>query len=147
VKQELFLDWSPDYRDYTALLQRLAGSNLARGGPGGHRNIAVIVRDPDTGEARSGVWSTILYGWLFIDILHVDEPDRRQGLGSRLLAAVENAARENGCVGSWLTTYAFQPFKFYEKNKYERFGELDSAPVPGSAADHRIFFYRKSFGR
>src|SRR5262245_22664390 len=67
VKQELFLDWSPDYRDYTALLQRLAGSNLARGGPGGHRNIAVIVRDPDTGEARSGVWSTILYGWLFID--------------------------------------------------------------------------------
>jgi GNAT superfamily N-acetyltransferase len=147
VKQELFLDWSPDYRDHTALLQRLAGGNVARGGPSGHRNIAVIVRDPGTGEAVSGVWGTILYSWLFIDLLHVDEPDRLQGLGSRLLIAVENAARENGCVGSWLTIYAFQPFVFCEKNKYERFGELGSAPAPGSAADQRIFFYRKSFGR
>src|SRR5262245_51348043 len=41
MQEELFLDWSPDTRDYVALLQRLAGANLASGGPSGHRNIAV----------------------------------------------------------------------------------------------------------
>ena len=146
MKNDLFLDWSPDFRDHAALSERLASANLANAGPSGHRNMAVILRDPDTGEAISGVWGTILYGWLFIELLFVVEPDRRQGLGSRLLAAVENAARAQGCVGSWLSTYAFQAPGFCEKNGYEQFGELGSAPASGSAADNRIFFYCKSFG-
>jgi GNAT superfamily N-acetyltransferase len=147
MKHELFLDWLPDFRDRAALLQQLANANLASGGPGGHRNIAVIVRDPDSGEAISGVWGTTLYGWLFIELLYVAQPDRRQSLGSRLLTAVEDAAHENGCAGSWLTAYAFQAPGFFEKNGYERFAGLGSAPLPGSAGDHRIFLYRKSFGR
>ena len=57
MKHEFFLDWSPDPRDHAALLQRLVSANLARGGPSGYRNIAVILRDPDTGEASSGVWA------------------------------------------------------------------------------------------
>src|SRR5262249_33790205 len=137
----------PDSRDRAALLQLLANTNLASGGPGGQRSIAVIVRDLDTGEAISGVWGTILYGWLCIELLYVGEPDRRRSLGSRLLTAVETAAHENACMGSWLTTYAFQAPGFFEKNGYERFGELGSAPEHGSAADQRIFLYRKSFGR
>jgi GNAT superfamily N-acetyltransferase len=145
MKNEIFLDWSPDSRDHAALLQQLANSNLASGGPGGHRNIAAILRDPATGEVMSGVWGTILYGLLFIDLLYVAEPDRHQGLGSRLLVTAENAARESGCVGSWLNVYAFQAPGFFEKNGYQRFGELGSAPAPSSAPDHRIFLYRKSF--
>src|SRR5262245_5639753 len=145
MKHELFLDWSPDPRDHAALLQRLASANLASGGPSGHRNIAVILRDSDTGEALSGVWGVILYGWLFIELVYVVESDRRDGLGSRLLAAVENAAREQGCVGSWLSTYGFQSTGFYEKNGYEQFAELGSASASG-APDNRMFFYRKSFG-
>ena len=100
MKHEQFIDWSPDSRDHAALLRSLVRDNIARGGPSGHRNIAIIVRDPNTGEASSGVWGGILYGWLFIELLYVAEPDRGQGLGSRLLAAVENAAREKGCAGS-----------------------------------------------
>ena len=147
MEHELFLDWSPDSRDHAALLQRLADTNLARGGPSGHRNIAITVRDPDTGEAISGVWGVIVYGWLFIDLLYVVESDRRQGLGSRLLRGVENAARESGCVGAWLSTYAFQTPGFFEKNGYEQFGRLGSAPTPGGTADTQIHFYRKLFGR
>jgi GNAT superfamily N-acetyltransferase len=144
MKHELFLDWSPDSRDYAALLERLASANLASGGPSGHRNIAVILRDPDTGEAISGVWGIILYRWLSIELVYVVDSDRRQGLGSRLLAAVEQAAREQGCVGSWLSTYAFQTPGFFEKNGYEQFGGLGSAPASRSDPDKRIFFYRKS---
>jgi GNAT superfamily N-acetyltransferase len=146
MKYELFLDWSPDRRDHAALLQRLANTNLAIGGPGGQRTIAAIVRAPDTGEAISGVWGTILYGQLFIELLYVAEPDRRRSLGSSLLTAIENAAHQNGSVGSWLTIYAFQACGFFEKNGYERFGGLGNAPVPGNATDHQLYFYRKSFG-
>lgn len=144
MNQELFLDWSPDLRDHATLLQRLAGANSARIGPSGYRNLAIILRDPDTGEAASGIWAGILYGWLFIELLYVAEPDRRRGLGSHLLKAVENAAREQGCVGAWLSTYAFQAPGFYEKNGYEPFGELE-APAGGS--DKRLRFYRKLFAR
>ena len=145
MKHEFFLDWSPDLRDQAALLQRLVSANLARGGPSGYRNIAVIMRDPNTGEASSGVWGSILYGWLFIELLYVAESDRRHGLGSRLLAAVEDAAREQGCVGAWLSTYAFQAPGFYEKNGYEPFGELVNGVGLAGAADSRLRFYRKPF--
>lgn len=145
MNDELFVDWSPDSRDYAALLQRLASANVASGGPSGYRSIAVISRDPDTGEAASGVWGVMLYGWLLIELLYVAEPDRRKGLGSRLLATVENAARERDCAGAWLSTYAFQAPGFYEKNGYERFAGLGSAPASHSAPDHRIYLYRKSF--
>lgn len=145
MKQQLFVDWSPDSRDHAALLQRLAKANLASGGPGGYRNVAVIIRDPGTGEVTSGIWGVILYGLLFIDLLFVAEPDRRQGLGSRLLAAAEDAARKNGCVGSWLSVYAFQAPEFYQKNGYERFGGLGPPPAVRGAQDQRLFLYRKSF--
>lgn len=147
MKDELFLDWFPDSRDHGALLERVISANLTRGGPSGHRSLAVIIRDPNTGEAISGVWGEILYGWLFIELLYVAEPDRRQGLGSRLLAAVEAAAREQGCAGAWLNSYAFQAPGFYEKNGYEQFGGLGSPLAPVCATDCRLLFYRKSFGR
>lgn len=146
MKRELFVDWSPDSRDHAALLKSLIRDNTARGGPSGHRNIAIIVRDPDTGEASSGIWGGILYGWLFIELLHVAVSDRHQGLGSRLLTAIENAAREQGCVGAWLSSYAFQAPGFYEKNGYEQFGELESSASQG-AADNQLRLFRKLFRR
>jgi GNAT superfamily N-acetyltransferase len=147
MKHEFFLDWSPDPRDHAALLQRLVSANLARGGPSGYRNIAVILRDPDTGEASGGVWGSILYDWLFIELLYVAEPDRRHGLGSRLLTAVEDAAREQGCVGAWLSAYVFQAPGFFEKNGYGPFGELVSGVGSAGASDSRLRFYRKPFSR
>src|SRR6185437_10980492 len=136
MKQELFVDWSPDSRDHEALLRFLVRDNTARGGSSGHRNIAIIVRDPDTGDASSGVWGGILYGWLFIELLYVAESGRRRGLGSRLLKAVENAAREQGCIGAWLNSYAFQAPGFYKKNGYEEFGALVGSSASTGAADN-----------
>lgn len=144
MKHELFVNWSPDTRDHEALLRSLVRDNTTRGGPSGYRNIAIIVRDPDTGEVSSGVWGSILYGWLFIELLYVALSDRRRGLGSRLLAAVESAAREQGCMGVWLTSYTFQAPGFYKKHGYEEFGELESSVSKG-AADTRLGFFRKLF--
>jgi GNAT superfamily N-acetyltransferase len=144
MKDDLSVDWSPDPADHAALLQRMVSVNLALGGPGGYQNIAVIMREPDTGEASSGIWGEILYGRLFIELLFVTESNRRRGLGSRLLTALEDAAHAQGCVGAWLNAYAFQAPGFFEKNGYESFGEL--ANVAGRV-DNRLCFYRKTFGR
>ena len=142
MKQELFVDWSPDSRDHAALLRSMISDNTARGGPSGHRNVAIIARNVDTGEVSSGVWGSILYGWLFIELLYVAEVDRRQGFGSRLLTSAENAAREQGCLGVWLSSYAFQAPEFYKKNGYEAFGELESCSSK-NAADSRLYLFRK----
>jgi GNAT superfamily N-acetyltransferase len=147
MKHEFFLDWSPDFRDHATLLQHLVSANLAIGGPSGYRNVAVILRDPDTGEASSGVWGSILYGWLFIELLYVAERDRGHGLGSRLLTTVENAARQQGCLGAWLNTYVFQAPGFYGKNGYEQFGELMSDVSSPGTANNRLRFFRKPFSR
>lgn len=142
MNQEFFVDWSPDSRDHAALLRSMIRDNTARGGPSGHRNIAIIARDADTGEVSSGVWGSILYGWLFIELLYVAEAGRRQGFGSRLLTSVENAAREQGCIGVWLNSYAFQAPGFYRKNGYEAFGELEGASSK-DVADSRLYLFRK----
>jgi GNAT superfamily N-acetyltransferase len=99
------------------------------------------LRASDTGEASSGIWGNILYGWLFIELVYVAESDRGQGLGSRLLTGLEDAAHQQGCVGSWLSAYSFQP-DFFEKNGYEQFGELASDLVWNG---NRLRFYRKAF--
>jgi hypothetical protein len=54
MKQELFVDWSPDSRDHAALLRSIISDNTARGGPSGHRNVAIVARNADTGEVSSG---------------------------------------------------------------------------------------------
>ena len=69
--------------------------------------------------------------WLcaHVGILWVDGEYRKQGLGSKLLAAVEQAAREAGCMMIQLDTFEFQAKDFYLKQSYEVFGEVASPPL------------------
>jgi len=69
--------------------------------------------------------------WLsaHVSILWVDSAYRKHGLGSRLLAAVEEAAREAGCMMIQLDTFEFQAKDFYLKYGYEVFGEVASPPL------------------
>ncbi|MGI9485034.1 MAG: GNAT family N-acetyltransferase, partial [Geminicoccaceae bacterium] len=58
------------------------------------------------------------------------------------LDAAENAARERACLGVWLMTQSFQVPEFYERQGYERFGEIEDFPK-----GHRRIFYRKNLGQ
>lgn len=73
-----------------------------------------------------------------IDILWVEEPYRRQGLGGRLLRQVEDEARAMGCRLAHLDTFDFQARAFYEKNGYTVFGVLEDCPE-----GHRRFYLSK----
>jgi GNAT superfamily N-acetyltransferase len=79
-----------------------------------------------------------VWHWLSIDTLWVLESFRGKGLGSALLDAVEQEARQRGCRWSNLNTFDFQAPGFYRKAGYVEFGRLVDYP-PG----HTNFFLRK----
>jgi GNAT superfamily N-acetyltransferase len=54
----------------------------------------------------------LAFDWLFVQWLWVAEPYRSQGIGSRLLAGAEPAAREKGCRAAYLDTFSFQAPNF-----------------------------------
>jgi GNAT superfamily N-acetyltransferase len=91
----------------------------------------IIGRDGG-GAVQAGVRYLIGFDWLFLHWLWVAEPYRRQGIGSRLLAQAEAAARDAHCRGSYVDTFTFQAPKFYEWRGYREFGRLNDHP-PGHA--------------
>ena len=69
-------------------------------------------------------------GWNGTDIdgLWVDEPYRRQGIGSRLLRAFEREVKENGADTMFIEAYDWDA-AFYKKNGYEKVtGVLEDYP-------------------
>lgn len=91
-------------------------------------------------EQGGGLWMVARRDWLFLDLFVLPAKARRQGLGSRMLAMAEAAARARGCVGVWLDTYGFQARPFYERHGYRVIGALPDFPAPWQR-----FFLAKRF--
>ena len=63
----------------------------------------------------------------FVDALYVEEPLRRQGLGTFLLKEVEKLAKENGAT-MIMTNAGDWNVDFFKKNGYMLRGELRDVP-------------------
>ena len=98
-------------------------------GPRNWAPFCLSLRDA-AGTLVGGLYGATTWGWLLVDGLWVAEGLRRRGLGSRLLAAAEEAAIARGCRGAWLGTFDFQAREFYELHGYRVFGALPDFP-PG----------------
>lgn len=116
----------------------LMAFNVAHAGPDRHQEIVLTARD-GSGRLIGGLYGNTAWRWLFVDLLWVDEPHRRQGIGRRLLRSAEAAARTRGCTRAYLDTISFQARPFYEREGYVVFGEQDDYP-PG----HRRFYLAKA---
>ncbi len=95
------------------------------------------IMDKDTlvaGIVAAGVFDT-----LEVEFLYVAEDMRGRGLGSRLLAHVEDAARKDGLRRVLLNTYSFQAPGFYEKHGYQRL-----FAVSPCFAEYRQYYYVKT---
>jgi len=110
--------------------------NEAQVGPSGYR--ALVITLTRGGQPLGGLWGYTSYGWLYVQLLAVDEAARGQGAGRELLLRAEAEAISRGCHGAWLDTHEFQARGFYERLGYEVFGELADYPT-GFAR----FFLRK----
>jgi GNAT superfamily N-acetyltransferase len=115
----------------------LLAFNVLTAGPPEYRRLALAARDGD-GRLLGGLYGNTTWRWLFVDLLWVDEPYRRQGLGRRLLRSAEALARDRGCIAAYLDTFDFQARPFYEREGYVLFGTQENYP-PG----HRKFYLSK----
>lgn len=72
----------------------------------------------ENGKIIGGIVAEGLGDTLEVAFLYVDDQHRGKGLGRRLLAHVEELARQNGFRRILLNTYSFQAPEFYKKLGY-----------------------------
>lgn len=111
-------------------------------GPAWIKDTTYFIRD-DAGEIIGGVTGNYGgFGWMYVDTLWVSPEHRGAGHGRKLMELIEAEAVENGCYGSYLSTYSFQAPEFYDRLGYVPFGELKEFP-PGMSR----FFLKKDLSR
>jgi GNAT superfamily N-acetyltransferase len=130
---------APDAEALGAIRQGLDQFNLAACGLSDQRPLAVLVKDPATGNVLGGLTGRTSRGILFIEVFFLPESLRGNGLGSKVLRMAEDEGRRRGCRNGLLHTNNFQAPEFYRKHGWREFGQLPSEP-PGTS---RIFFCKQ----
>jgi GNAT superfamily N-acetyltransferase len=130
-----------DPADRQALQDAIDSFNVKVTGRDGEPWVSLLVRDA-RGKLLGGLTGEVWADWLHVRVLWLDEPLRRRGLGSRLLAQAEDEARARGCKGVFLETFTFQAPEFYARHGYEVFGRIDEYP-----GEHAQLFLRKRLDR
>src|SRR5215470_9155552 len=90
---------------------------------------SLVVRD-ESAVVVGGAIGWTAHRWCYVDILTLVPEARGNGLGARLLGAVEDLARSRGCIGVYLFSYSFQAPGFYERHGFTVFGQIADLP-PG----------------
>ncbi|GLQ47437.1 N-acetyltransferase [Dyella lipolytica] len=127
---------TPDAADLAVIRQRLDQFNVEASGMADQRALAILVKDPATGELLGGITGRSSRGLLFLDMFFLPESMRGAGLGSRVLQMAEDEGRRRGCRSAVLHTNTFQAPGFYRKHGWREFGAIPCDP-PGTS---RIFF-------
>lgn len=96
----------------------------ARFVPSDYAPLSVYCRDTE-GNIVGGLTGKTYWSYLDIEFLWVDEAFRKQGLGGEIVRQAEAVAAQRGCKYAMLDTYEFQALGFYQKQGYEKFGELN----------------------
>ncbi len=124
---ELQIDRDPTDSDVEEIRQSLVAYNIARSGYNERFKAAVLVRNDD-GSLAGGVYA---YGWggcFEVELLWVSEDRRGEGIGTRLMSAVEEEARRLGFSKIVLDTFSFQAPEFYRRLGFEQVAMIDDFP-------------------
>src|SRR5262245_48580193 len=109
----LALEDAPQQATLDAVRAGLGAYNRAYAPDTTFRPLVLLLRDAG-GALLGGLLGGTYWGWLYIEILWLDEQARRQGYGSRMLVAAEREALARGCHGAHVDTMSFQALPFYE---------------------------------
>lgn len=101
--------------------------------------IAVVAKEPSSGAVLGGATGRSSLGLLFLELFYLPPDHRGVGLGTEILRAFEEEGRRRGCTAAVLYTISFQAPAFYERNGWQRFGEIACQP-PGTS---RIFLSKQ----
>ena len=117
-------------QDQRTLFTGLLEYNLARIEDQHPQDLGIYVRN-ESGEITAGLIGTTHGNWLSVKYLWVSESLRGQRIGSQLLEAAEQTAKERGCKYSFLDTFSFQAPEFYQKHGYREVFALEQYPISG----------------
>lgn len=135
---DLELTSEPSPEDLAVILEGLTAFNEGEVGASERQTLAVLIRDPE-GKVIGGLSGYTSWGWLFTQLLFIPQSLRSQGMAGRLLQEAEEEARRRGCHGAWIDTFNPIALKAYERQGYEKFGEL-----PGFVAGRTRTFLKKT---
>jgi ribosomal protein S18 acetylase RimI-like enzyme len=107
--------------------EALTQFNREHVGDDGHTPLNLVEYN-ENGQIIGGILGGTYWGWMYIDILWVNEHYRRRGLGSKLLSEAEKEAVRRGCHHVHLDTMSWQAPDFYIKHGYEVIGVLPDIP-------------------
>jgi GNAT superfamily N-acetyltransferase len=128
---------TPDEVQY--LEDRIYEFNSAATGITGGEWLAIFVKD--AGRIVAGICGSTWGGCFEIRQFWVEETRSHQGLGTRLLEAAEQEARQRGCRQILLMTFTFQAPAFYGKHGFEVIAVVDDHPH-----GHQNLLLRKRLG-
>ncbi len=113
-----------DQRELDDLLDQ---HNIDHTGIRDARLLSIMLRSSD-GALYAGVHGHTWGGSCEIKTLWVAEQCRGQGLGGRLLKAVEEEVARRGCTQIVLSTHSFQAPAFYERHGFSRIATVADSP-------------------
>ena len=106
---------APEDGERTVVMDGLRAYNEERAGVSDARQLAILARDPDTGEVVGGMLGRSYLGLLTVERFFLPENLRCGGLGGRILAMAEEEGRRRGCTRAVLSTLHFPAPGFYLK--------------------------------
>jgi GNAT superfamily N-acetyltransferase len=124
---EITLKDTPTFNELT--IDRALTRHNATFGLAPSVELTAVLHD-DAGAVRGGVQGEVEWGWLYVDLLWVDQTWRGRGYGRQLMHAIEQKAYQMGCERSWLATTSFQSLPFYYHYGYRLVGKIEDRP-PG----------------
>jgi ribosomal protein S18 acetylase RimI-like enzyme len=117
----------PERSEIEYVREALTQFNREHVGDDGHTPLNLVEYN-ENGQIIGGILGGTYWGWMYIDILWVNEHYRRRGLGSKLLSEAEKEAVRRGCHHVHLDTMSWQAPDFYIKHGYEVIGVLPDIP-------------------
>ncbi|MCL1145762.1 GNAT family N-acetyltransferase [Shewanella marinintestina] len=82
----------------------------------------------EQGGLIAALTADLLWQWLYVDELWVDESCRGKGIGKQLMMQAETYAKEQQLAGLWLWTQSWQAPLFYQNLGFKEFTRFDNFP-------------------
>lgn len=122
MELEIVDDPSPELVDHlsTALYEH----NCRVSGTRDLRKFAILKRSDD-GAIEGGASGWTRWGWIYLDLLWVEESHRGRGIGRAMVEATELLGRRRGCSLMTVDTASFQAPDFYRKLGFQEMFALD----------------------
>lgn len=125
--EEIQLDSNPSDADIAQLRSGLHLYNRQAVGTRDLQALQFVLKSKE-GKVVGGLLADTIWQWLVIHTLWISDECRGLGYGVQLLVKAEQTAIERGCLFSALETFSFQSPRFYYRQGYRAYGQLDHFP-------------------